>query len=156
MITIATASTSDAAAILALQKLAYQSEARLYDDWSLPPLTQTLDALIEEFSRSVILKAMIGDRIVGSVRARQQGDTCLIGRLVVHPEVQGQGIGSQLLRDIEARFADVARFELFTGSKSEANIRLYQRCGYAVARTQPLSPTIAILYLEKRAKHAAC
>ena len=29
-------------AILELQKLAYQSEARLYEDWTLPPLTQTL------------------------------------------------------------------------------------------------------------------
>lgn len=39
---MAVAVSEDAAAILALQKLAYQSEARLYDDYSLPPLTQTL------------------------------------------------------------------------------------------------------------------
>ena len=41
------------AAILALQKLAYESEARLYDDWKLPPLTQTLDSLQAEFASTL-------------------------------------------------------------------------------------------------------
>ena len=37
--------TDDAADILALQKLAYLSEASIYVDWHLPPITQTLDSL---------------------------------------------------------------------------------------------------------------
>lgn len=40
MLTITAAEADDAEAILTLQKLAYQSEARLYNDWSLPALTQ--------------------------------------------------------------------------------------------------------------------
>jgi len=154
MVTISAASTEDAEAILVLQKLAYQSEAKLYNDWSLPPLTQSIESLLEEFTNSIVLKATLGDRLVGSVRARQNGDTCLIGRLIVDPELQGQGIGSQLLRNIEARFNEVSRFELFTGSKSEANIRLYQRHGYTIARTQSLSQTVSIIFLEKRSKDA--
>jgi predicted NUDIX family phosphoesterase len=39
----------DAPAILALQKLAYQSEARIHNDYSIQPLTQTLDELGSEF-----------------------------------------------------------------------------------------------------------
>ena len=42
-----------------------------------------------------------------------------------------------------------AKFELFSGSKSEANIRLYQRHGYTVTRTESLSPTMLITFLEK-------
>ncbi|HJX52529.1 MAG TPA: GNAT family N-acetyltransferase [Polyangia bacterium] len=152
MVAINAASTEDAEAILVLQKLAYQSEARLYNDWSLPPLTQTIDSLRDEFTNSIILKATSGERLVGSVRARQTGDVCAIGRLVVHPEVQGQGIGSQLLRSIEARFDRVAKYELFTGSKSEGNIRLYQRHGYTIARTEPLSQTVSIVFMEKPAQ----
>jgi ribosomal protein S18 acetylase RimI-like enzyme len=151
MIAISSASLAEAEAILALQKLAYQSEARLYNDWSLPPLTQTIESLIEELSHSIALKAMLGDRLVGSVRGLRDGDTGKIGRLIVHPEVQGQGIGSELLRSIEARLTGVSRFELFTGSKSAANIRLYQRHGYAISRTQRLSEAISITYLEKSA-----
>jgi hypothetical protein len=39
---ITQAAAADAAEILALQKLAYQSEAAIYQDYSIPPLTQTL------------------------------------------------------------------------------------------------------------------
>lgn len=152
MVTISDASTKDADAILVLQKLAYQSEAKLYNDWSLPPLTQSIESLLEEFTKSIVLKATLGDRLIGSVRAMQNGGKCTVGRLIVHPELQGQGIGSKLLRSIEERFKGVSKFELFTGSRSEANIRLYQRHGYTIVRTQPLSQTVSITFLEKWTK----
>lgn len=154
MVAISHAALEDAEAILTLQKLSYQSEAVLYNDWSIPPLTQTIDSLREEFPISVILKATVGERIVGSVRARLADDTCAIGRLFVHPEFQGQGIGSRLLLAVEHSCNSAAKFELFTGSKSEDNIRLYQRAGYCITRTQLLSPTLSITFLEKLA-HAA-
>ena len=127
-VTISRAASSDAEAILVLQKLAYQSEARLYDDWSLPPLTQDIASLREEFRASLVLKATAADRLVGSVRAKVDdvSGTAAIGRLIVRPEYQGQGIGSQLIKAVEAACAGVAKFELFTGSRSEATIRLYQ------------------------------
>jgi ribosomal protein S18 acetylase RimI-like enzyme len=148
-VTISRASLRDVEAILALQKLAYQSEARLYDDWTLPPLTQDLASIREEFRAALVLKATVSDRLVGSVRARVADGTAAIGRLIVDPEFQGQGIGSKLLEAVEAACAGVAKFELFTGSKSEANIRLYQRHGYTVTRTEPLSPTLSLTFLEK-------
>jgi len=150
MVTIRMASKEDAAAVLALQKLAYQSEARLYNDWAIPPLVQTIESLLEEFAGSVVLKAMLDDRLVGSVRARLNGDTCEIARLAVHPDLQGRGIGSELLRSIEDRFDNVARYELFTGSKSEANIRLYERHGYKITHTKPMSEKVSFTFMEKR------
>ena len=53
---IVPADVSDAAEILELQKLAYQSEAVLYDDWSIPPLTQTLDEIKKDFDEMTFLK----------------------------------------------------------------------------------------------------
>jgi ribosomal protein S18 acetylase RimI-like enzyme len=151
LVTISRASPGDAEAILALQKLAYQSEARFYDDWSLPPLTQDLVSLREEFGTSLVLKATVAtDRLVGSVRAKVDDGTAAIGRLIVRPEFQGQGIGSELLKAVEAACAGAAKFELFTGSRSDATIRLYQRHGYTVTRTEPVSPTLSLTYLEKR------
>jgi ribosomal protein S18 acetylase RimI-like enzyme len=149
MIAVSHAEPEDAQAILDLQTLAYQSEARLYNDWSLPALTQSLDSLLEEFENSTILKAILADRIVGSVRAVASMGTCRIGRLIVHPDSQRKGIGSMMLADIESRFPEVSRFELFTGSKSEANIRLYQRHGYSITHTKPLSATVSITFMEK-------
>jgi ribosomal protein S18 acetylase RimI-like enzyme len=149
-ITIGPASLNDAEAILALQKLAYQSEAKFYDDWSLPPLTQDLASLREELGASLVLKATATeDRLVGSARARVEDGTAAIGRLIVHPEFHRRGIGSALLEAVEAACPGAARFELFTGSRSEASIRLYQRHGYTVTRTEPVSPTLSLTYLEK-------
>jgi ribosomal protein S18 acetylase RimI-like enzyme len=149
VIAVTTATLADAEEILVLQKLAYQSEAKLYDDWSIPPLTQTIESLQEEFLGSLVLKAVSGERIVGSVRAKVAEGTCTIGRLIVDPEFQRQGIGSKLLQSVEAECGSSSKFELFTGTKSEANIRLYQRHGYAITRTQQLSPSVLIVFLEK-------
>ena len=72
-IDIARATTSDATAILALQRLAYRGEAELYDDRSIPPLTQTPSELIDEFQTMVFLKASDSGTVVGSVRAKRSG-----------------------------------------------------------------------------------
>lgn len=146
---VSEAGESDAAPILELQKLAYRSEALLYDDWNLPPLTQTLDSLRAEFASSRILKAVQGERIVGAVRARVLDGVCHVGRLIVTPELQGRGIGTRLARAVEVRFPGVRRFELFTGSRSAANIRLYERLGYRRCREQVLSPAVTLVHLEK-------
>ena len=144
------ASPEDAAEILALQKAAYQNEAKLNDDWTIPPLTQTLLEIEAEFAAKVFLKAVCADRIVGSVRVSLDCGTCLVGRLIVHPDYQGKGIGTSLMGRIEALFSRAERFELFTGTKSIHNIRLYQRLGYRECREEDLSPKVRLVFMEKR------
>lgn len=149
-VTIATATVDDAACILALQHLAYQTEAAIYDDRTLPPLRDTLEDLAGRFETRRFLKAAGGERIVGSVRAFQQGDTCFVERLIVDPGWRGRGIGTALLREIEARFPSVRRYELFTGHRSERNIRLYERLGYRAFRHERVNEKVTLVYMEKR------
>ena len=146
---IVRADISDAAEILALQRLAYQSEAVIYGDWSIPPLTQTLEELKKEFEEMTFLKVCDSGRLIGSVRASIREGTCEIGRLIVHPEFQHKGVGTGLMSAIEAEFPSVARFELFTGSRSKGNIRLCERLGYRVFRTDRLSPQVELVFMEK-------
>lgn len=148
---IVPASVEDAAQILNLQRLAYQSEAELYQDYGIAPLTQTLEELKEEFNNSVFLKLIDGKNIIGSVRARSDDDTCFIGRLIVHPKWQRKGIGTKLMQAIETYFANVQRYELFTGIKSEGNIRLYQRLGYRPFQEIAINQSVSLVYLEKHA-----
>ncbi len=143
------ADTTDAAAILEVQKLAYRSEAELYDFFDMPPLTETIEQLEEDFASHQILKALEDERIVGSVRSRRFDGECYVGRLSVHPDYQNRGIGRALLEEVERRQSDAKRFTLFTGSKSLKNIGLYKRLGYRTERREPVAEGVNLLYMAK-------
>lgn len=148
-ITFSHAEREDASAILELQKLAYRSEAILNNDFSIPPLLQTIEELLLEFDHQSVLKAEQGGRIVGSVRVRVSNGVGYIGRLIVHPDLQGMGIGSRLLRQAEMACGEVAYWELFTGAKSERNLSLYRRHGYAQHHMETLSGTLDLVFMRK-------
>jgi GNAT superfamily N-acetyltransferase len=143
------ATISDAEAILSLQKLAYKSEAKIYNDFNIPPLVQTLKDINDDFERQIFLKATINGKIIGSVRAFAKEETCCVGRLIVHPDFQNQGIGTKLMNEIECLFKSCRRFELSTGNKSERNIYLYQTMGYKIFKTEKINDNITFVYLEK-------
>ena len=146
------ATVSDAEELLALQKLAYRSEAEIYNDFSIPPLIQTLESMKEDFKNQLFLKALLDRRIIGSVRAYSKEKTCYIGRLIVHPDFQNRGIGTRLMNDIERIFNDCKRFELFTGDKSERNLRLYQELGYRIFKASKIMDQTNIVFLERKAE----
>jgi GNAT superfamily N-acetyltransferase len=148
--TITKAEKSDLQQILDLQYLAYQSEAVIYNEFTLPPLTQTLTEVEQEFTKGIFLKAEDEDgKIIGSVRAFPNVDGTYINKLIVHPDKQGQGIGTKLLSAIEQECFS-ARYELFTGHKSVRNIKLYERLGYVKFKEQKVSDTRTLVYMEKK------
>ena len=149
MIKIQKAQSEDMKAILQLQYVAYQSEAQLNNDFTIQPLMQTLDELIAEYQKSVILKAVQDGKIIGSVRAYADGDTVYIGKLIVHPDHQGKGLGKRLLAAIEGKLHR-KRFELFTGLKSERNLHLYEKAGYTRFREETNDAGITFVFMEKK------
>ncbi|MFF4185986.1 GNAT family N-acetyltransferase [Streptomyces sp. NPDC001691] len=154
-VTISAAGAQDAEQILKLQYLCYQSEAELYGDYSIEPLTQSLEELRAELSAGYALVAKLGDEVVASVRGSVDASgTGRIGRLIVHPRMQGHGLGGRLLNAIEAHFAAelaAKRFQLLTGHRSESNLRLYRRHGYAAVATEAVSTRLSMITLEKDA-----
>ncbi|WP_309051338.1 GNAT family N-acetyltransferase [Streptomyces sp.] len=159
-VTISAADAQDAEHILKLQYLCYQSEAELYGDWSIEPLTQSLDALRAELAGGHGLVARLGDEVVASVRASADEDgTVRITNLMVHPRLRRHGLGGRLLDAIEQHFATTGRpetpsakrFRLDTGHRGEANLRLYRRKGYEQVATRALGPRITLVTLEKAA-----
>ncbi|WP_353812356.1 GNAT family N-acetyltransferase [Mesorhizobium sp.] len=87
-------------------------------------------------------------RLIGAVRWRLDGSMAHIGRLTVAPDWQGRGIGTRLLRAAEAA-SGASFFELFTGHRSERNIRLYEREGYVFLRMEPINDRIELIFLRK-------
>ncbi|MCX7746647.1 MAG: GNAT family N-acetyltransferase [Clostridia bacterium] len=145
------AAICDAEEILALQKLSFFEEAKIYNDFTITPLLQTVEEIKTEFLSQLFFKCSLDDIIVGSVRAFSKDSTCFIGRLMVHPLYQNRGIGSRLMKEIENHFKFVDRFELFTGFKSDKNIYLYQKLGYRIFKTEEVNDKLKLVYMEKMA-----
>ena len=143
------ATPEDAAAIWTLQRLAFQTEAAIYGNDSIPPLAETLAELQDQFRFKRFLIATEGGRIVGSVRAFAKGDTCCVERLIVDQACRRRGIGAALMRQIEAAYLAVRRFELFTGDRSVGNLRLYHRLGYRPFRQETVNQRLTMVFLEK-------
>ncbi|MFJ8647956.1 GNAT family N-acetyltransferase [Streptomyces sp. NPDC093546] len=154
-VTISAADEHDAEHILKLQYLCYQSEAELYGDYTIEPLTQTLDDLKAEIARGHALVARLGGEVVASVRGEIDGTgTARIAKLIVHPRMRRHGLGSRLLDAIEQHFAaDPAakRYQLFTGHRSDGNLRLYRKKGYEAVATRQVGPRLTLVTLEKAA-----
>jgi GNAT superfamily N-acetyltransferase len=140
---------ADLQRILDIQKAAYVSEATIYNDFSIPPLQQTLEGLQDEFKTSTVLKVTMGSDIVGSVRLQLKGSIVLLGRLIVDPPHQGKGIGTALLEAANSIFPKAKCIELFTGSLSVRNIRFYERHGYIKTREESMSENVRLVYMRK-------
>ncbi|MET9255987.1 GNAT family N-acetyltransferase [Streptomyces sp. NPDC048182] len=157
-VTISVATDQDAEQIFRLQYLCFQSEAALYGNYRIDPLVQTLDSVREEVAGTCVYVARLGEEVVGSVRGRVAEDGAgAIGKLCVHPRLQGHGIGARLLRAAESALTaehGAGRFRLFTGHRSEGNLRLYRRVGYQVVGTEQGADGVSMIVLEKAAEAA--
>jgi GNAT superfamily N-acetyltransferase len=147
---ISLATVDVAAEVLELQKLCFYDEAELNQEFNIPPLKQTLDGLREDFRTHTVLAAWQGTWLVGSVRGRRDGAVCRIGRLIVHPDHRGRGLGVALMGAIEAAFPGVEYYEVFTGERSERNLRLYGQLGYVPYHREVVPPRLTLVYLHKR------
>lgn len=150
MMNIYKADHKDLDEILRLQYLAYQSEAALFGTDDIPPLKQTLNEVIAEYEKGIILKLVTDDNvIIGSVRAREENKSVYIGKLMVHPEHRHKGYGTRLLTEIEKCFT-CERYELFTSTRSADNIRLYEKNGYKEYKREALNNELIFVYMQKQ------
>ncbi|WP_067177050.1 GNAT family N-acetyltransferase [Microtetraspora niveoalba] len=171
-IEIVRASPGDAGEILTLQRAAYVTEAQMYGDPFIAPLVESYEQVLAAIATGVVLKAVEGARVVGSVRGRlpdparheggppvrpgrettsSTGPACVVGRLVVAPDRQGNGIGTALLDALHAEIPEAAAFDLFTGHLSEGNLRLYRRLGYRETRRERLQDHLTLIHMRREA-----
>lgn len=148
-VVIRRASLEELPAIIKIQHSAFEIESRLYGGRPIPPMWETVDDVAADWPSTLVLVAEVDGQIVGSVRGRLDGDTCHVGRLSVHPEHQGRGVGTQLMLAVEEAFPQARRFELFTGHLSERNLRLYGRIGYVEFRREPVGDGVWLVYMQK-------
>jgi ribosomal protein S18 acetylase RimI-like enzyme len=140
--------------LLTLQRASFVTEAQLYDDPNLLALRQTLDEVTAELDDPAVICLGIRDehgRLIASIRARIARETADVAQLVVAPDQQGHGFGTQLLTELERRLpAQVTTLRLYTGDRSDGNLRLYRRAGFKETHREPTSTAFHHVHMTKQ------
>lgn len=130
------ATAADGAELLVLQRCCWVQEAIANETLEHPALHESLDDVLEWLTTWSVWRVRLAHRLVGAARARLDGDTWEIGRLMVAPDLAGHGLGRRLLAFAEAQApAPAQRFALYTGARSTRNIAMYERAGYHLAES---------------------
>ncbi len=148
---ITPAQPSDAGELLTVQRAAFLSEARLNGTLELPPLTETLDELTASIENETVLVARLRGRLVAAVRgAPEPEQRWYIGRLVVAPDLQRQGIGSLMMDWIEGIAPpETTAFRLIAGAGSIPTQGFYRRRGYVEVEPTTDSAGVPVVIMER-------
>ena len=141
----------DAGELWTLQQAAYLVEGRRHATFDIPPLTETLAEVRASLADGLVLVA----RARGGWSARCAGRPATdgdwyVGRLMVAPDLQGEGLGSALLERVEA-LAPAGTRRVRAGHRAcsaSANVRFYRRRGYRVLGRRS-HPGVDVLDLAK-------
>ena len=141
------ATRGDAGEILTLQRACWVQEALANETLAdVPALHESLDDVLAWLETWATWVVRVDGRLVGAVRGRMEGDAWDIGRVMVAPDLQGRGLGRALLTHIEqVAPPEATSYLLFTGARSEDNIRMYKKAGYRLRRDLPRPPSAVIL-----------
>jgi ribosomal protein S18 acetylase RimI-like enzyme len=93
-------------------------------------------------------------RVLAATEAAHQqdmGDSShwYLGIMVVHPEAQGQGLGSRLLQPILQQASDEG-LPCYLTTFTEQAVRFYQKNGFEVLHCQPITDTAPSFWTLKR------
>jgi ribosomal protein S18 acetylase RimI-like enzyme len=131
MPTIRPAVDADSGEVLTVLRASFVTEAQLHNDPHMAPLTESLDDVQATIGTGYLLVAVEGTRIVGTARGARRDGIWHVSRIAVVPDRQGSGIGSALLRAVEAAAPpELENYTITTGPKSVRNVALYERHGY--------------------------
>jgi ribosomal protein S18 acetylase RimI-like enzyme len=89
--------------------------------------------LLVEQEGSLILLALLGDELIGTVHVQRDGRAAQIGMLVIRPGMQGMGLGRQLLQaaeQIAIKKWQVKSLQMHVISLRHELIAFYRRQGY--------------------------
>ncbi len=146
---LAAAVPADAGELHVLQLACWVQEMRDNPGVEIPALHESIDDVRTWLPDWTVLVLRRAGRLVAAARARRDGDVWDIGRLMVAPDLRGQGLGRFLLAEIEAAApTDIASYSLFTGAGSQRNQRMYKRAGYRIRGE--IEPGVVLLTKPRR------
>ena len=135
--------------IHALRLASYAIESKLIGYPNLPALHECVRD-VQESGERFLACVESDEKIIGSLSFVLSADVLDICSLTVHPDYFGQGIASQLLREVESFREEARRIIVSTAWKNVPAVRLYEKHGYAIYDQPVLPDGLALVKLEKR------
>jgi ribosomal protein S18 acetylase RimI-like enzyme len=133
--------------VLQVQLESYAVESRLIEYPDFPPLRQTARDLQDSGERFFVSR--IGGAVAGAISVAAVNGTADICRLVVSPAHMGKGIGTVLVRAVEAAYP-ASRITVSTAWKNTPAVRLYLKLGYRILRRPFLPDGLELVEFEKQ------
>lgn len=84
---------------------------------------------VKECEAAVFLVCEANDMVVGLIRGVYDGSRAIIHLLSVHPDCQGQGVGTALVREIVKRFAEKGA-PTVSATVTNESLRFWQKVGF--------------------------
>ena len=136
--TLRPARPEDAAALTALIKAAYASDAARIE--GLPPVAE---GVAEDIAQRLTMVAG-DDAPIGVIIAEAAPDAFLILNLAVSPEATGKGLGARLIgwAEAEAKARALPRLRLHTHAEMTRALALYARLGWEETNREGVRVTL--------------
>lgn len=136
---------ADVGELYTLQMCCWVQEMHANPGVRIPALHESLEDVRESLEEWTWLVLRRAGRLVAAARGRADDSVWDVGRVMVAPDLQGQGLGRFVLAEIEAAAPpSVTSYSLFTGAQSHDNIRMYKKAGYRLAGDGPPGAVVMV------------
>ena len=148
LVTLELSDAETATEILALQRRAYEIEARLIGSDDIPLLHESLEEL--QSCGETFVGALLDGRIVGAISWKVSEQAIDLHRLIVDPQYFRRRIGTALVRAALAAEPSVTRALVQTGADNEPARALYLREGFELTDELEIVPGLRVARFSTR------
>jgi tRNA (guanine37-N1)-methyltransferase len=145
------ATASDAPELLVLTRACFIEDALADPNLPMPQFRETVADQVEALTQWRTWVVREGGRLIGAVRAREEGTAWHISRVMVAPDLYGRGIGRALLTFAESQApVSATQWTLDSSTANLRNQRFYKKAGYRPIDADGLPHGLGRLVKRKR------
>jgi GNAT superfamily N-acetyltransferase len=141
---------NDVDRLLTIQKQAFAEDYQLYEDHQTTPVNETKEKLIINIKHAIHYTIWFNHVIIGGIDIRKKEHTLLLDKLFLANEYQNKGIGSKIMKLIEAEFPVIKVWRLYTPYLNTKNHHFYEKLGYKKIGEIQLTEKLLLFKYEKR------
>ncbi|ETI68117.1 GNAT family N-acetyltransferase [Neobacillus vireti] len=144
---------SEAAALLSIQKEAFQADLKKYRDFESSPAAETLEFFKYKINNSFHYTIFLDGKIAGGICVVKVSDTHYrLFRIFLHPSCQDRGLGGKLVSSIEKNFPKVKTWSLDTPKDNRRNRYFYEKLGYQKQGEYKVNDRLTLIEYQKIVK----